>query len=169
VNCPNCGAENDAEARFCAECGAPLENQDIEATVIGQNLRDIVDSDQTIMAGPAEIEAEEAATVAVDQAALAAAVAEERDSSAPEPETPPASPSGPSSIPAGTGSGGGDGGFGPGSGDQNRKMWIIIGVVVLVLLLCCCCALIIGALAGSGDFEKIIKDLSSLSINLPLV
>ncbi len=33
-DCPNCGAKNEAEARFCAECGTPLEGQVNEVVAI---------------------------------------------------------------------------------------------------------------------------------------
>ena len=72
MNCPTCGAQNDVDARFCAECGTPLENPDIEATIVGQkfDLPDDLDNDMTIMSTPSRL-AEEAKTVSVGQDELA--------------------------------------------------------------------------------------------------
>jgi len=167
MNCPNCGAENDADAHFCAECGTPLENQDIEATIAGQNLRD-ADNDATVFAGPDAIAVEDEKTVSVDQAMLANALANEA-ASASQPETSP-----PSAPPADSTGGAGAGGASPGddAGDNNnRKMWIIVGVITL-LILCCCCifSIALGSILRSypGIFEN-INDLSSLPAYLPLV
>ncbi len=186
MNCPNCGAKNDADARFCEECGAPLENQDIEATMVGQNLSDVADSDQTIMPSPEELAAEEAKTVTVDYAKLVEAAAAESNDPAPSPPPvpeaapppPPPDPSPPSSGDGDSGSiaGGGDAG-GDGEtpaaagGGQSRKMWILIGVVVLVLLcICCCCSVPIGScMADPNSCEDIIRELTAIPAYLPFV
>ena len=34
MNCPNCGAANEPDARFCAECGAPLKGPAGEEDII---------------------------------------------------------------------------------------------------------------------------------------
>ena len=48
MNCPTCGAENEADAHFCAECGAPLETQDSAP---------VEDDDLTIMSTVSEVSA----------------------------------------------------------------------------------------------------------------
>jgi hypothetical protein len=76
MNCPTCGAPNDADARFCAECGTPLENPDNEATIIGQRFNikaELGLSDEDLFPG-ADDSASEAKTVAVDQGQLAEAL-----------------------------------------------------------------------------------------------
>ena len=123
MNCPNCGAENEAEARFCAECGTPLEGPANE--VVAE------DDDRTIMSSVKQI-SEEAKTVSVSQADLAdlnADIAQAEDAEF-ETET-PAPPSGEST-----------GGSSQGGGVFTQRN-IIIAVVVL-LILCCCCALLAG-------------------------
>jgi hypothetical protein len=122
MNCPTCGAENEADARFCAECGSPLEGQ------ADQSLAE--DDDRTILSTVSEI-SEEAKTVAVTQEDVANLAAEleaeeaeevESDSSAPPPGPPT----------------GGNGGGGEGLMNQRN---IIIAIVVLLVLCCCCCAI----------------------------
>jgi len=154
MNCPNCGAENEAGARFCVECGAPLETQ--------VNLPDRppeMDDDRTIMSSFSRLAEEEAKTVAVTQEQLAAAEAEAASAfeRGPEPEVVPPTPR---PIGGSGGSAGGGGSFGSsGSGSpgwMNRRN-IIIAVVVL-LVLCCCCSLIIGGVAASsGAFNDIFN------------
>jgi len=180
MNCQTCGAKNDDDALFCAECGTPLENQDIEATIAGQvidvNVDD--DSDRTIMSTSEDLAAE-AKTGAVDYARIAAAMAEEETpaeiddpfdpaSLGPPPvpmpstgETPaPAEDLAPAEIPVAA----------PAvekpvdaegeSGGSKKTMWIIIGVVLFVLALCCCCASVgIGSILADPD---ILNDLGSL-------
>ncbi len=132
MNCQNCGAENEAEASFCAECGAPLESQ---VGVIQPLEED--DDDQTILSMPGQI-AEEAKTVAVTQEEVAEAEAEAAASVEPEDLPPP--PNSPAS-------GGGSGLF--------TQRNIIIAVVVLMVLCCCCFALSVGIGGASGAFNDI--------------
>ena len=129
MNCQNCGAENEAEARFCAECGAPLESQ------VGASQPLEEDDDQTILSMPSQIADEEAKTVAVTQEEVAKAEAEVEAPTPvePEPDSPP-----PPDSPAGDN--GGDGVEG-----LFTQRNIIIAIVVLIVL-CCCCS----ALAGAG-------------------
>ncbi len=176
MNCPNCGANNDADARFCAECGAPLENPDLEATIAGQFLLDDEGDAKTIPAGPDEIDAE-AKTVAVDQAQLSAAIAEDDGVSTSEPETAPppvggvpVADAGDSDSGGGVKSGGGSAGgvFAAGGNDDGgrKRMMIIAGVVVILLLCCCCCALIAG-IASSEDIQRELEDLVGQVTLLP--
>lgn len=167
MNCPNCGAANDADARFCAECGTPLENQDNEATIVGHSLKDI-DDDAPVLASPDQIAAEDEKTVTVDQATLNNAQADQSPSP-PQPEA--AAPSPPPVTPA---SGGMDQGgtsvVGDTGGDSKRTMWIIVAIIVVVILCCCCFSIGIGGAIGSdpGVIEDIIDELSWLPLHLPL-
>ncbi len=148
MNCQSCGAKNEAEASFCAECGAPLESQVGGA----QPLED--DDDRTILSMPSQI-AEEAKTVAVTQEEVAEAEAEAAAPVEPEPDLPP-----PPDSPA-SGSGGGGGGL-------FTQRNIIIVVVVLIVLCCCCFALSVG-IGASGVFDEIQRELGSLPCYLYFV
>jgi hypothetical protein len=175
MNCSNCGATNDADARFCAECGAPLENEDVEATIAGQVFLD-ADNDETILSTPGMLAAEEAKTVSVDQTILADA---QEDAPAPlEPEyTLP--PSAASSTPTGftddDGSEGGDDGEDGRSsandaGGGNRRTIIIISVVVLlVILCCCCCSIAVGTQIDPNNIEDLLREFTLLPTYLPFV
>lgn len=175
MNCPTCGAQNEADARFCAECGTPLEDQEIEAAKAEQVFDDS-DQDKTILSSPADLAAEQAKTLTVDEAKLAAALDEGQEAapaSQPSPEAPASEPElEPEPAGPGSGSGGESGGADNSSGESggNRKM-IIIGAVVLLLLFCCCCSVAIGGAIGSNPdaFEDILRDLTALPVSLLLV
>lgn len=161
MNCPNCGAENEAGARFCVECGAPLETQ-VNLPSQPPEMDDM-DDDRTIMSSFGRL-AEEAKTVAVTQEQLAAAEAEVASAfeRGPEPEPIPPAP-----RPIG-GSGGDGGSFGGGSsGGQNwmSRRNIIIAIVVLVVLCCCCSGLVGISVALSGEFDELLE--TSLLTALP--
>lgn len=166
MNCPNCGAANEPDARFCAECGAPLKGPAGEEDII------IVepppeDADRTIFSSRAELEVEEATPVTETEETFVAEVEEfpEIPDTPPayeagygsqqepadyeagysrEPEFEPGPPSPPESL---TG-----GGAGPGFWTQRNI--IIVAVVVLLLLCCCCAALAIGGALGSGLLDE---------------
>ena len=170
MNCPTCGAENEADAHFCAECGTPLENQDIEATIAGQVFVED-DSDMTIMSTSDQLAAEQAKTVSVDHSKVADML-EEDIASEPPPgmvsEPPPtSSPPPPVSVPPAD-DGNGDkpvGGTVVSDDDKggSNKTMMIVGIIVAVLLLCCCCCSVgIGASLGSDPelMEDIIRELS---------
>lgn len=171
MNCPNCGAENEAGARFCVECGAPLETQ-VNLPDRPPEMDDM-DNDQTIMSSFSRLAEEEAKTVAVTQDQLAAVEAEAASAfeRGPEPE---AVPPPPRPLAGDGGSAGGGGGFGSsGSGSpgwMNRRN-IIIAVAVLLVLCCCCCALAAGAGIGSDPdtFEDLMRELGSLPLHLLVV
>jgi hypothetical protein len=140
MNCPTCGAENEADARFCAECGSPLEGQ------ADQSLAE--DDDRTILSTVSEI-SEEAKTVAVTQEDVANLAAElETEEAEAEAESdssvPPSSP-----LTGGTG----------GEGLLNQRN-IIIAIVVLLVLCCCCCA--IATIVGILFNEDIRNEFSFL-------
>jgi len=179
MNCPTCGAENEADAHFCAECGTPLENQDIEATIAGQIFVE-PDNDMTIMSTPEQLAAEQAKTVAVDHSQvsdmLSAAEDEEQDSTPPdiEVEPPAAPPSTPIDVPLAN-DGGGDGPVAGETESDNKKggsnkTLMIVGIVVLVLLLCCCCSSFgVGVMAALEDPNMLEDFISFIPHYLPLV
>jgi hypothetical protein len=136
MNCPTCGAENEADARFCAECGAPLESQTDEMME--------EDDDRTIMSTVSQI-SEEAKTVSVTQEDVANLAAEiEAEDAELEPETEAESP--PPTPPV------------EGAGEDNTRRYIIIGVVVLLVL--CCCCLLVGIIVATSS-ESINNILES--------
>lgn len=150
MNCQNCGAENEPGARFCAECGTPLED-------LRGATQPLEDNDQTILSTASQL-AEEAKTVSVTQDEVAAATGEMEtdlpyeDDDEPTifssgPEMVPASPPPPETPPPAGGSGDGDGGF------MSQRNIIIIAVVVLLVLCCCCFFIVLGVLLGSGDID----------------
>lgn len=135
MNCPNCGAENDPDARFCAECGTPLESEVDDTAAFND--------DRTILSSASQI-AEEAKTVSVTQEDVAALATELKDeATAPseaEPEPPSSSPAAPSEEGVN------------GNGGLLTQRNIIIAVVVLILLCCFCMLVGIGGymLVGLG-------------------
>lgn len=137
MNCPNCGADNETEARFCVECGTPLENQLDAASSLEEG------DDLTIISQVSAV-AEDAKTVSVTQDDVAAASAEpEVEAEPPPPPSPPLS------------RGGSDGG----QGWANQRNLIIIAIVVLIILCCCCGTLGVAATAGSDVINDIIYEL----------
>lgn len=174
MNCPTCGAENEADAHFCAECGTPLENQDIETTIAGQAFVED-DSDMTIMSTPGQLAAEQAKTVSVDHSEVADVMGQEGAESEPPPSvesepppiasTPPPPPPPVSAPPADDGDGDGPVVGEVVSDDKggSNKTMMIVGIIVGVLLLCCCCCSVgTGASLGSDPeiMEDIIRELS---------
>lgn len=185
MNCPTCGAQNDADARFCAECGTPLENPDIEATIVGQKFEipddfDSADNDMTIMSTSARL-VEEAKTLAVDQEAMAAAMDEAPSAGAsltdsaraamlppspPEADEPDATDfSGPSAMkPPSTPSAGSDAGA---KGGNSKKILMTVGGVILfIVILCCCCsmAMVGSVLSDPNALEDIMRELGSIGL-----
>jgi hypothetical protein len=180
MNCPTCGAQNDADARFCAECGTPLENPDVEATIIGQKFDmfdDLADDDMTIMSTPARL-AEEAKTLAVDPDAMAAAFQPEpapaslTDSArvamlpatppeADEPDSPRASRPSPTPPPAAA----------EGKSGGSKKILMTVGSIILfIVILCCCCSMIIVGrlLSDPTALEDLMRQFQLGSIGLQI-
>ena len=171
MNCPTCGAENEADARFCAECGTSLESEAVAAAKASQAFEE-PDGDATIMSMPGDL-ASEARTLAVDQAQVAAALENNNEEPpAPEAEAEPVSSIvEPAPVDTGGDFGGSSvGGSGDGNGQDNRRMWIIIGVVVALVLCCCCCSIAIGGSIGSDPeiLEDIMGELGTLPSGLIL-
>jgi hypothetical protein len=165
MNCQNCGAENEPGARFCAECGTPLED-------LRGATQPLENDDHTILSTASQL-AEEAKTVSVTQDEVAVAADEiETDipyeddeptifSSEPPGMTPaPASPPPPESPPPAGGSSS-DGGF------LNQRNIIIIAVVVLLVLCCCCFFIVLGVILGSGDIQQMFPGLNNLGSLAP--
>jgi hypothetical protein len=150
MNCPTCGAQNEADAHFCAECGAPLEKQD-DASVANE--------DMTIMSTFSEI-SEEAKTVSVSQedvAGLAAAMAQAEEAEF-EPETPAPRPLTGQVIT-------------DNSAKNNTQRYIVIGILVFLVLCCCCCVLasLVSAVAGEMDIDNIDFSYHLFSVVEPVV
>jgi hypothetical protein len=155
MNCPNCGAENDADARFCAECGTPLDQPDADETIAGRV--DLADSDMTMISTRPDLAAQEK-TMRVDQEQLAAAAEAGTAASTSEPVPPPPGdvprdvpresyPSEPGNL---------------GGIQSNRNLWIVIGVI-LILMLCCCCASIFIGIAFAPEIEQYMGQLVGLT------
>lgn len=197
MNCPNCGAHNDADARFCGECGNPLENPDVEATIIGQKFEmpddlDFDDNDMTIMSSSARL-AEEAKTLAVDQEAIAAAGTDFTRPDEPEPlpsltdsaraamlpPSPPSveEPSGVGRDPAAAGAGVSSnepppavGGTGTGGGNTKKILMTVGGILLFIVILCCCCsmAMVASVLSDPNAIEDILREVGSLGLQNPI-
>jgi hypothetical protein len=167
MNCTNCGAANEPDARFCAECGAPLKGPAGEDDII------IVepppeDADRTILSSRAELEVEEATPVNETEETFVAEVEEFPRA----PEVPPAYEAGYSSRPEPADYEAGYGrepefepgpppppesltGGGGGPGFWTQRNIIIVAVVIILLLCCCCAALAIGGALGSGILDEL--------------
>jgi hypothetical protein len=130
MNCPTCGAENEADARFCAECGAPLESQ---------ASAPVEDDDLTIMSTVSEV-SEQAKTVSVTQEDVANLAAEMDQ--AEEAEFEPENSSPPLTGEVITDNAG---------GKSNTQRYLIIGVLIFLVLCCCCCVLASIAAAVSNE------------------
>ena len=141
-HCPNCGAENDADAQFCAECGTPLDVQvssdmaDNDQTILSTNISaEIVEGQKTeIFKHDSDNDGDDDdETVVISQEDIVEAITDdEPEIVSPSPETASAS------------SGGG------GIMDQpwmTQRNMIIGGVILLALLCCCCSATLIGLVA----------------------
>lgn len=131
--CPKCGADNEAGARFCEECGAPLDNP----VDLPPPLESADEDDRTILSSLSRL-AEEAKTVSVTQEQLAEAEAAASTPFRPEPPPPP---------PLSSSGGSSD----SGQGWMTQRNMIIIGVVIVVLLLCCCCSVIVGGIMANPE------------------
>jgi hypothetical protein len=149
MNCPNCGAENEPEVRFCVECGTPLEGQPVPSII-----EDDDDNDRTIMSS-LPLVAEEAKTVAVSSDDVLSAVGEPDivvESSSDRPAY---------------GSGSVD--VIPPGGDvapPKKRNYLLIAIVAFIVLCCCCGASAIGFMAASGALEEIMYELG---VMLPVI
>ena len=171
MKCPNCGAENDADAFFCVACGDPLESQDTDEVIEGQFFDDS-DDEPTILSSRDEIFAQMQAMGLDDQSqSTSDQESDEIDSTDESLPLEPEAPSPPSrgSL-AGEQSPSDDAGSDQNRGSQgnqgnkNRTLYIVIGSIVVLLLLCCCCSAVIGSVIGSDpEILEEIEDLISLN------
>jgi len=127
MNCPTCGAENEADARFCAECGSPLDSEPDQPLTENEDLT-IVSAGQI---------PEQAPTVAGDQEDVVSVPGESTEADEAEIEMDDTSTA--ADLPPGNG-----------RGSSNTQRYIIIAVVVL-LFLCCCCCLLAAVIAVASD------------------
>lgn len=157
--CQNCGAQNEAGAHFCVECGTPLES---EAVVSPPPLAED-DSDRTILTTAPRV-AEDAKTVSINQAELAAAEIEVE----PPPVIPPPPEAGPA-VPPPVSAGKNAGRPVQGSGSGRSRNYLIIAIVVLIVLCCCCTTLAVFGAASSDVINEIMYELSLLDLSQPFV
>ncbi len=153
MNCPTCGAPNDVDARFCAECGTPLESQE-PAPASRPPALPAYDNDATIYSAPRDFAAE-AKTVAVSQSDVVDRLKSEAPPAPASPE-PPAAPPAVEPPPAEFWPPASAGTTTPpaaaATGNSKKKMWLMIGVGVVVLAIaCCCCSTIVGGVLGNPD------------------
>ena len=152
-HCPTCGAENDDEAQFCAECGAPLAVEadpisvDDEPTILSTNISELIEAQKTEIFDGSEDHEE---TIQVSQAEIFGTTPAQAETTA-DPEIPTGETVGsagasPPSPPAG-----GDSNGGSSNGGMMSQRNIIIAVVALLLLCCCLFALVGGALLAFSE------------------
>jgi hypothetical protein len=172
--CSNCGAENEAEAQFCAECGTPLDladeatpATDDDQTLLSANVDDLAESQKTEIFKQDDTQA----TPETNEEDIIEGIASEASPSNPAPvitidrpiqsETPPPpmTPTPPPPIPT-------EGGF---NSFMSQRNLIIIGVIVLVLLCCCCCSPILISVLFSEEIDDAIREMSYLANYLSLV
>ncbi len=144
MHCPVCGAENEADAALCVECGASLENQ-VEPIPAGDDDRTIISPVPETIIDAEKVEVlrreDDEATVVISQEEMAKpqdeVIAGEPESGVPVPASGP--------LP-----GHQEDSAVKGSGLTSQRNLIIIAVVVVVLLfLCCCFFAILGGAAAS--------------------
>jgi hypothetical protein len=169
MNCPNCGAENEADAFFCVACGEPLESQDTDTIIEEQSFGD-PDDEPTILSSRDEIFAQ-MQSMASDASSQPTTDQESGGIDSSTDELLPLEPGAPSPPPGssvadilagdqgkGDDRGGNSNGGGQNNqGNKNRTLFIVIGVIVVLLLLCCCCSVVIGSVIASNPeiFEEI--------------
>ena len=183
MNCPACGAPVEAGAQFCAECGAPLENSETEATIVNQTWPVDAESVDTPVDKP--VTTPEAA----DDGGDLPVAAETPDAgqppsptTSPETDTPLGEPP-PSSgedepelhDPADTATvsveappeeiASGD------IGGSNRRIRLIVGgVALLLIIILCCCSVIVGAIFGIMTSElgqEVLRELGAIPVHWP--
>jgi len=143
MNCPNCGAENEPEVRFCVECGTPLEGQPVPPPIENDD-----DNDKTIMSS-LPLVAEEAKTVAVSSDDILAAAGEpdievESYSSTPAYEVSSPAYGSVDATPAG-------GDLAP----PKKRNYLLIAIIAFIVLCCCCAVAGSAAYFVSGNLENI--------------
>jgi len=156
MNCPNCGAQNEPEVRFCVECGTPLEGQPVTPPVEEEDQ-----NDKTILSSMPLV-AEEAKTVAVSQDDVLSAVDDEpdievveslSDSSAASDASVSGESSGPSYGSVDAAPVGGE------ATPPKQRNYLLIAIIAFIVLCCCCGAAAIGFMAASGALEEIMYEL----------
>jgi hypothetical protein len=154
MNCPNCGAENEPEVRFCVECGTPLESQAVPLSIEDDDA-----NDRTILSSMPLV-AEEAKTVAVSSDDVLSAVGEPDIVVESFSDRPAVEESGPAYGSVDAAPLGGD------VAPPKKRNYLLIAIVAFIVLCCCCGASAIGFMAASGALEEIMYELG---VMLPVI
>ena len=170
-HCSMCGAENETDAQFCAECGSPLDVETPteapyeDETIPSSSVRDRIEAQTTDVLPQVQPDDEaQEATVIADAVEVepesppeTPPVDEPEASSEPEPiiiEAEPLVSEPPADIPP---EGNNDNHDDQGQDGFWSQRNIIIAVAVLLLLLCCCCVALIGG--GAAAYMEELEDL----------
>ncbi|PTQ53575.1 MAG: putative membrane protein [Hydrogenibacillus schlegelii] len=113
MRCPQCGFENEPNARFCAECGAPLPAPDPPASDAPQAAEPVNDRSPSAVEAASDLRGETAPDRRTNEPPTAAA--------GPTPGAPPGIDA-PAGEKTGPGPSGGDGGPAPSTGSPARSL-----------------------------------------------
>ena len=184
MNCPACGAPNETDAQFCAECGSPLENNETEATIAGQKWSIDPESADPGIDEPVTVSEADENTGDLPVVPESTVVGQfPSPTTPPEPDDQPDEPS-PSSIedeaelPESPETAEPEAEVSPkevspgANGGSSRKVGFIVGVVALLfIIICCCCSVFVGAMFGlltSELGQEILRELGAISVHWPV-